>query len=534
MADDPGCVDCGWRPAEGKLWPTLGPLAVRWISDNLICAEGDSYGQPLKLRTDQKALLYRWYEYCPRCDRWHYTEGLRGAARGDGKTTLIAAVACLEFGGPPELAPYSPNVVITATSWEQADILFSFAGTMLGGRDQIVKEAPLCGYFDVYDHEIKMGDNAPGRMFRTAAVAGTNEGGQPTLYIADEVHELGDIGDRKARTHTVLGISTTKRTLTYRIPSSDGGFREIRRGPGRVLSLSTAGFDVDHSYLGALYKRGRLAEHDPSRDPRFLMDWHSAPDGLDYENPEDRAKAVRAASAAADVIWDVQTRVRAWDNPAMQHHEWLRYYGNLWVDVAEESWLKDHPAAWAECRGAWGLQGDEPTVLAVDMALKRDSVAVTESVRLPDGRTAVTARIWNPGDGKIDHLEVFDHIRARAAELGPRFRGLVYDPRFFELPARMLEQDDGLLVIEFSQTAVQMGPACGLTFDRIVARAIIHDGDPELGAHVKAAVKREQERGFTLSKGKSKRRIDGAVAMCMGEWTLQQLAEPYDVTQSIW
>ena len=65
-----------------------------------------------------------------------------------------------------------------------------------------------------------------------------------------------------------------------------------------------------------------------------------------------------------------------------------------------------------------------------------------------------------------------------------------------------------------------MAPACGLAFDLIIESRIVHDGDEELGAHIKAAVKREQERGFTLSKGKSKRHIDAAITLCMGVWVL--------------
>ena len=38
-------------------------------------------------------------------------------------------------------------------------------------------------------------------------------------------------------------------------------------------------------------------------------------------------------------------------------------------------------------------------------------------------------------------------------------------------------------------------------------------------------MKREQDRGFTLSKGKSKRPIDGAVSMCMGLWVLHEVPE---------
>lgn len=503
------CIACGWAP-RSELWPSLGGVAVRWIEDNLIFPEGDSFGQPFRLREDQKLFLYRWYEHCGGCGRWRFDRGLRGAATGDGKTTLIAAIGCLEFAGPPQIAPTSPNVPIAAASFEQADLLFGAAATMLGGRGDSVKEAPLCGYFEIYDTEIKPRDGQPGRLYRVAAAAGTNEGGLPHLFICDELHEWGEIGSRKARVHTVISKSTKKR----RTP----------RGPGRVLGLSTAGFDVDHSLLGALYKHGQRVLHDGRLDPGFLFDWQEAPDGLDYDDPADRAIAVVAASKAAGVIWDVEDRVRAYDDPTMERHEWIRYFANRWVDVAEESWLKDRPAAWTACRGEWDHDDGNEFVLSVDMALRHDSVAVDRVEQLGDDRYAVTSRIWRADGDRIDHAEVWRYIRDHATGAG--FRGVVYDPRFFEVPARMLE-DDGILTIQFDQSPQRMAPACGLTYDLILNQQVVHDGDPELADHVKSAVAVPQERGgFTLKKGKSKRHIDAAVAMCMGLWVLHETPPP--------
>lgn len=528
------CANCRWEPENSQKWPTFGRIAVNWIQDNIILGEGDWVGKLIRLRQDQKRFLWRWYEYCLGCDWWRYDEALRGEARGGGKTGFVAAIADLEFAGPPQLAPVSPNVVIGAASWEQADILYSAATTALGGRDQVVEEAPLCGFFEVYDAETKFADYKPGRLFRTAAVAGTNQGGNPTLAVFDEEHEFGDIGDAKAKYRNVVAMGATKRMLTYRIPDGDG-VREVKRGPGRRISLSTAGFDIDHSMLGAKYKRGKR-EAQQRIATRFLFDWAEAPDGLDFDKPADRAIACRAASGAADIIWPVEARVALWDDPTVPHHEWIRYYANRWVDVAEESWLSDHPAAWAKCAGTWELDGTEPAVLAVDMALKRDSVAVLECRSLPDDRTAVTARIWYPADGKLPHLEIWEYIKDRAVELADAFQGVVYDPKYFELAAEKLEEEHGLLVIQFDQSPTRMAPAVGLTFDKILAGTIVHDGDSELARQVKAAVKRQWERGFTLSKGKSRIKIDAAVAMCMGVWALAELAgknEP-SVLDQIW
>jgi phage terminase large subunit-like protein len=526
---DPGCIDCGWRPAPGALWPTEGPLAVRWMERFLICAEGDWFGKPLQLRTDQKRFVYRWYESCPACGYWRYDEALRGAATGDGKTTFVAGLECLEMFGPPQIAPVSPNIINAAASFEQADLLFNIAGVMLGGRDQAVAEAPLCGYAEVYDTEIKYADGRPGIMKRVAAVAGTNEGGLPSLFIGDELHEWGDVGSTKARVHMVIGKSTRKRRMICRMP--DG--REVTRGPGRKLGISTAGFDVDHTLLGAMYKHGQRALLDPSVAPRLLFDWREARAGLDYTSADDRRTAVRDASAAAGVLWDIEGRVREWDNPAVEHHEWIRYYANSWVAVAADSWLKDHPAAWAKCQGQWELAGDEPAILAIDMALKRDSVSVRELVKLHDDRVATTNRTWYPADGRIDHLEVWDHIKETATALGPRFRGLVYDPRFFELPARLLEEE-GFLVIEFNQSPQQMAPACGMAFDMIIHQRIVHADDPDEARQVLAAVKREAERGFTLSKGKSRIHIDAAITLCMGVDALARLTKEIDILNTMW
>jgi phage terminase large subunit-like protein len=130
--------------------------------------------------------------------------------------------------------------------------------------------------------------------------------------------------------------------------------------------------------------------------------------------------------------------------------------------------------------------------------------------------------------GKIDHLDVWRFITGELAADHP-IQWIAYDPRFFELPARFAEEQ-GFLMVEFPQSPERMSPACGHALDEIVNGRVLHDGDPTLAAHVNGAQRREGERGFTLSKSKSRGHIDAAVALVMLLWTLAE-PPPVEVTE---
>lgn len=502
------CPDCEWAPKKGQLWPTEGPVAVKWFKKNLILPEGSTFGQPFIPRPDQKKFIYSWYEYCGRCDRWRYKEALRGEATGGGKTTLLAGVAMLEFAGPEGIAPISPNIVVAAASRGQANNLFRKVGQMAGGRDDAIRESPLCGLFHVFENEIRFKDGRPGMIERVAAEAGTNEGGFPSLFICDELHEwTGNI----ARNKTVIGKSTNK--------------REDLRGEGRVLGISTAGFDKNNCLLGTMYKKGKQVEHDPTIDPKYYFTWYEADEDLNPDDPNDRREMIKQASPAAGVIWSIEARVRAWKQPDMPPHEWLRYYANRWVDVGMNSWLKDHPGVWKSCKGEWESSDSNPFTIGVDMALRHDTVGVVRCEKLPNDRVAISHKIWRADQvtGRIDHSDVWNYILSIAK--GEGFRGVVYDPRYFELPARMLEER-GVLAIQFDQTPTRLAPASGLAYKRIIENTIIHNGDPDLADQVNSAVTKYVERGgFYVHKGVSKRNIDACVAMCMALYELEQALE---------
>jgi phage terminase large subunit-like protein len=70
-------------------------------------------------------------------------------------------------------------------------------------------------------------------------------------------------------------------------------------------------------------------------------------------------------------------------------------------------------------------------------------------------------------------------------------------------------------LVTFPQTASRMVPACGNAYEMIVAKKVAHDGSPTFTDQVLSAAQRMSDKGWTLSKGKSKRKIDACIAMVM-------------------
>ena len=485
-----------------------GREAIRWLERFLIHGEGDKFGEQYRLLPWHREFLWRWYEIDPaNTERWFYDEALIGAEAGGVKTELGAATSVLEFAGPSAFRRTTPIVTMAAVSFENAGELFRQAQIMCGGNnDAQVQQAPLCGLFDVQESRIEYKDSRPGRIQRVAARAGTSEGGKETLFYADEVHEW--TGD-KERVYTVRAKSLTKRLY-----------------PGRVLGMSTAAVGRGHippddsdPLLWRLYARGLAERNDP--ESRFLFDWREAPQ--DIEGQRDDPDALRAAlqtMRAPDQAWSVEVRAREIERRKIPWHEALRYYFNRFIEVGVDSWLLEIPGVWGECSDEEAAPPDDSeVVVGVDMALHHDSVGVVVAGRLADGRVGWWHRAWEPVDGHIDHLEVFSYIAGVIARRW-RINSVVYDPRFFELPARQLVEEHGILALEVPQSVERLIPADGLMFELVRDHRLAHLDDPILNAHAGNAAWRETERGRYLSKGKSGGQMDLIRAGAMATWEL--------------
>jgi len=152
------------------------------------------------------------------------------------------------------------------------------------------------------------------------------------------------------------------------------------------------------------------------------------------------------------------------------------------------------------------------------MALHSDSVGLVVAGRKPNGNVGWWTKCYEPVDGRIDHRAVFAEIAGTIATRW-QVKGVTYDPRFFELPARDLE-DQGIRAVEFPQVLERLVPADGLLYELVKNHELEHLGDPTLNAHAMAAAWRETDRGRYLSKGLSAGHMDLIRAGSMATWEL--------------
>jgi phage terminase large subunit-like protein len=196
--------------------PSDGIKVIRWIEKHCRYGEGDRFGQPVRLELFQKLFLIWLFELRPDGKR-RYRRALLEVPKGNGKTPIAAWVAAYLLA-----TQRSAVIPVAAASYDQAELLF-------GDLRTAVDESPtLSPLFNTFEGEVQVADG-PGRAYKVAAVAGTNDGQRPSAFFADEIHEWTG---NKARVHLVIANGAAKR---------EGPWSSTRRHPARTWTRWPAG-----------------------------------------------------------------------------------------------------------------------------------------------------------------------------------------------------------------------------------------------------------------------------------------------------
>lgn len=469
------------KPRTPKPAGSLGEVVADWIEVMLVHGPGDSYGKPFRLTGEQRTLLRAMYELSPTGDR-RYRRVLLGRPKGYGKTEFAAAVGLAELAGPT--APTAPDIPVAAASWEQADLLFGAARAM-------VTEGPLRDYLTALDTEILRNDG-PGRMYRVAAVAGTNDGGRPTFLLCDELHEWTG---SKERVHLVLSNGLAKRTGSWE------------------FGISTAGSDLE-TLLGRMVLHGRAVEAGAAADESFLFDWREHPDGaVDVSTPE-------AIRAALELVYEGAGEHVDLDRVAarfaeLPEYEARRYYLNTFTATPRQ-WL---PAgAWQACADPTRVVEDgAEIVLGFDGSFARDSTALIGCTTDTKPHLFVIG-LWEKPAKTQEWRVPRDDVEATVERAMQRWtvREMAADPPgWHQELATWADRYGQELIIEYATNrSTQMAPAVSKFYTAVVERQLTHDGDPRLARHVSHTVTKESAAGVLIVKDRvdSPRKIDAAVA----------------------
>lgn len=459
--------------------PSDGPKVIRWIERNCVYGEGDRFGEPVKLETFQKLFLIWLFELLPN-GSYRYRRALLEVPKGNGKTPISSWIGAYLLANQR-----SAVIPVAAASYDQAELLF-------GDMRTAVSESPtLREVMTPFEGEIQVKDG-PGRAYKVAAVAGTNDGQRPSTFLADEIHEWTG---NKERVHLVIANGCAKRTGSL------------------VLNTTTPGFDPD-TLAGRMHDYGIKVNSGEVKDDEFLFVWWGCPpDRYDLSDDSQLAQAVRDANPAADKFLNVQdVCARYFQVP---ENEFFRYHLGLWVPSAV-AWL---PAgAWEARESADAIEDGAQVCLGFDGSFNNDSTALVV-VSCGEKPHIDVVECWEKpaGSGQDWAVPILD-VEAAIRQACRRWqvREIVCDPFRWARTYQVLE-DEGLPIVEYPQSPSRMTPATQRFYEAVMNEGLTQSGDAVLARHIANAVLKQDSRGTRIVKEakNSARKIDLAVAAVM-------------------
>lgn len=484
---------------------SLGDVVCEWIEANCCHGPGDVYGQPVRLTGEEVKFLAAAYAIDQASGRRLIDTAVYSRRKGTRKSELGAWLVCaetvgptrayLEDGEPVARAPHDPSVVCAATTENQGDLVY-------GAFRAIVKASPsLAPMFDVGLETTFLTDR-PGKVeliqSRNAAAL---DGARPTFEVGDESHLWLPL------LHETY--ATLRRNLRKRKQAQPWVF------------LPTTAYGKGQDSIAELLHRSVDLKVGQRRSGRLLFDHREAVRKWDLDDPEQLRLAIE--QAGGDAHWsDTDAIVNERAEATSPVWEFRRYWLNQPSEPDEESWLP--PGAWeANRQPGVDLDLTRPFVVAVDMALKHDTVAVRAVQDGLDGTLVTKAWCWEP-DGVTVDVAAVENVLVGLHGSG-NLSSCAYDPAFFEASAQRL-LDLGLAMEEFPQSNARLVPACQNAYELICGGLVVHDDDPVPAAQVRQAVPFSTSEGWRLSKGRSKKKIDSAIALVMALWLANLKPEP--------
>jgi len=431
--------------------------------------------------------------------------------RGARKTTVGAALSLLHTYGWEKVP--AGQAMVGASAEEQAQIAYDEA---LG----IVEETPwLAGAAKLNASTLEMSHPKSGATFKALSSEGSAKLGKtPNFVLADELIAWKN---RELWKALRTGLNKTPNSLLIIITQAGRGQENLAFDLLQYARKVASGEVEDPGFLPILFETEADADWE---DERL---WHFVNPGL--------------AEGFPDLEGLRQFAREAKERPA-DRDDFRQFHLNVWLDHSASPFVDMH--VYDDGSGAIDLdrlESDQaPCWLGVDLSSTTDLTAVVacwadgesgyqvwpwffcpeDNLQRRADRDGVPYPLWaeqgliTPTPGNVvDFRIVEDFIR----ELHARFnvREEAFDPH---LARNMLNNllEDGFPAVEMRQGWITMAPAVKELERAIIGRRFKHGGHPILRWHFdNIAVQTDKAGNLSFHKGKSKDRIDGAVATAM-------------------
>jgi phage terminase large subunit-like protein len=448
-------------PLSFARWPAdRAKRRERFIGEYLVTPRGHGAGEPFKLRPFQREII-----------RGSFAPGIRSAVvsipRANGKTMLAAALGIAEMF----VGAASAEVLVVASDQRQANITLRYA------RRMVELNPVLAERVQVYADRLYLPEN-DATLLPLPAEPGALHGHDPSLQIVDELH-------------------VTTEQVWEAVTSVSG-----KRPESLTLAISTPASSPD-SVMWRLVEHGRGGD-----DPAFYFREFAAPEGCAADDRKawrigNPALACRDPFLSEDGLEAARKTIR---EPVFRQ---LRL--GQWV-TGVESWLPF--GAWDACAVRRSVQPRERVVLAFDGSASGDSTALVGCTL--DGHLWVEGLWENPGDPRwrVPREQVSDAVDVAFARYD--VVELACDPWGWRSEIEAWANRHGeRRVLEWNTAHAQrMAPATDRLYQAVATKAVTHDGDSRLAAHIAHCIAKRTPMGDLVSKDKrgSPRKIDAAVA----------------------
>jgi phage terminase large subunit-like protein len=429
--------------------------------------------------------------------------------RGARKTTIGAGLGLLHAFGHEKIN--GGSCILAAGAEDQAQLAYDECLSFVKAT------GPLANAARIVESQLELEHVKSGSILRAIPADGDVQHGKtPYFVLIDELHVWKN---RKLWRALKSGLLKVPNTLLVIITTAGRGQDNLAFEEYAYARKVAKGEIHNPAYLPVIF------EPPAKFDWRDETVWQQVNPGLTYGFP--------------DLTGMRQAALEAQDKPS-DRGDFLQYNLNQWLDHSASPFVE--MAIYDKGNRAVDLDALKhlPCWLAVDLSSNSDLTCIVACWRDDDGNYVVWAWFFCPADNLkrraerdgvpypqwaadgfiiptpgnvVDFRVVEDHVR----DLCERFdvREIAFDPHLARNMMNTLHED-GFPAVEMRQGWVTMAPAIKEVERAIIGGTFIHGGHPVLRWNfANVSVETDKAGNKSFHKGKSKDRIDGAVATAM-------------------